>query len=146
MKAVAVLAPLALMAVQPAQADVGRGISLAFEFFGLGIADLFKEVFSKRDGVPPVFTKRQGPPAGVPEFEFERCKTDIAGLTITASSPAANVIQFSGVPATCMNLANVLVGDGTGPFALPCGSDCLSYSDLTPEQFAELEAALDSVA
>ncbi|GKT52927.1 hypothetical protein ColTof4_13101 [Colletotrichum tofieldiae] len=138
MKAATVIAPIALMAIQPAQADIGRGIGLAFEFFGLGIADLFKEVFSKRDGVAPVFNKRQGPPAGVPEFEFERCRTDIAGLTITATSPAAD--------ATCMNLANVLVGDGTGPFALPCGSDCLSYSGLTPEQFAELEAALNSVA
>lgn len=90
MKAAAVIAPIALMAVQPAQADIGRGIGLAFEFFGLGIADLFKEVFSKRDGVEPPVFKRRAPPAGVPEFEFERCRTDITGLTITATSPAAD--------------------------------------------------------
>jgi hypothetical protein len=42
-----------------------------------------------------------------------------------------------------MNLANVLIGDGTdGPYALPCGSDCLAYSDLTPEQYEQLTSVL----
>lgn len=46
-----------------------------------------------------------------------------------------------------MNLANVLVGDpASGPWALPCGSACLSYSDLTEEQFADLAGKINAVS
>ena len=42
-----------------------------------------------------------------------------------------------------MNLANVLIGEpGEGPYALPCGSDCLRYSDLSTDQYGQLMAAL----
>ncbi|KAF5522130.1 hypothetical protein CGCA056_v007211 [Colletotrichum aenigma] len=140
MKASAVIVPVALMIAQPAQASIGRAGGLAADFFGGGIAELFTEVFGKRSGF--VTTVRSRQVEGVPEFEYQRCRDDISGLTITATAPSATEIQFSGVPPTCMNLANVLVGDGTGPFALPCGSDCLSYSNLTPEQYNQLADAL----
>ena len=46
-----------------------------------------------------------------------------------------------------MNLANVLVGDPVnGPYALPCGSDCLQYSDMTEEQFNMLSDKLNAAA
>ncbi|EEY17088.1 hypothetical protein D7B24_005441 [Verticillium nonalfalfae] len=144
MKTSAVLTPLALVAVglQPVSADIGRGAGLVIDLFGQGIAELFVEIFSKRDAAN-VIVRRQVP--GVPEFEYQRCREDIAGLTITATSPAPNSVQFTGVPPTCMNLAGVLVGDEPGPYALPCGSDCLIYEDLTPEQFDELVSVLQSV-
>lgn len=42
-----------------------------------------------------------------------------------------------------MNLANVMVGDGTqGPYALPCGSDCLFYDAITPAQIEEFRRSL----
>ncbi|KAI8252224.1 hypothetical protein K4K58_008070 [Colletotrichum sp. SAR11_239] len=144
MKASAVIVSIALMVAQPAHADIGRGVGLAADFFGGGIAELFTEVFGKRDGFVTAVRPRQV--EGVPEFEYQRCRDDISGLTITATAPSDTEIQFSGVPATCMNLANVLVGDGTGPFALPCGSDCLSYSNLTPEQYNQLADALRAYA
>jgi hypothetical protein len=57
------------------------------------------------------------------------------------------VIQFDNVPAYCMNLANVLVGDGSGgPYALPCGSACLQYTGLTLEEFNELAVILQDLA
>lgn len=44
-----------------------------------------------------------------------------------------------------MNLANVLVGNPVdGPYALPCGSDCLSYTGLTDAQFNELAGVLNT--
>ncbi|KAM0269406.1 hypothetical protein ACHAQH_009767 [Verticillium albo-atrum] len=144
MKTSAILAPIALIAtgLQPATADIGRGAGLVIDLFGQGIAELFVEIFTKRAAVDAV-VRRQVP--GVPEFEYERCREDIAGLTITATNPGPDSIQFTGVPATCMNLANVLVGDEPGPYALPCGSDCLIYEGLSPEQFNELLSALQSV-
>ncbi|KAG7112916.1 hypothetical protein HYQ44_020290 [Verticillium longisporum] len=89
MKTSAILTPLALVAVglQPVSADIGRGAGLVIDLFGQGIAELFVEIFSKRDAAN-VIVRRQVP--GVPEFEYQRCREDIAGLTITATSPAPN--------------------------------------------------------
>lgn len=37
-----------------------------------------------------------------------------------------------------MNIAHVFVGDGPGPWAQPCGSDCLIYENLSPEDYGAL--------
>ncbi|KAM0327111.1 hypothetical protein ACHAQA_006239 [Verticillium albo-atrum] len=144
MKISAAVTPAALIAIgiQPTSADIGRGIGLAAQLFGQGIAELAVEIATKRSVVDKIFS-RQVP--GVPEFEYERCRDDISGLTITATSPGPDSVQFAGVPATCMNLANVLVGDEPGPYALPCGSDCLLYEGLSAEQYDELVSALQSI-
>lgn len=56
-------------------------------------------------------------------------------------------VQFDNVPAYCMNLANVLIGDGSGgPYAEPCGSACLKYSGLSQDQYGQLAEALQAVA
>ncbi|KAG8419561.1 hypothetical protein J3458_004416 [Metarhizium acridum] len=52
-----------------------------------------------------------------------------------------------GVPPVCMNPANVLVSDPVnGPYALPCGSDCLHYTGLNEQQFNELSDKLHAAA
>ncbi|KAM0696162.1 hypothetical protein Q7P36_004645 [Cladosporium allicinum] len=150
MKTSTVLSTAVLIAgttIQPAHASVGGGAGL--------IGDLIKKVLQliigdgnqvKRGlhfGGPehPNLAARQSFP-GVPDFEYQRCSEDISGATVTVNMDGTN-IQFSGVPATCMNLANVLIGEpGEGPYALPCGSDCLRYSDLSADQYGQLMAAL----
>ncbi|KAK0111158.1 hypothetical protein ONS95_001535 [Cadophora gregata] len=148
------VALMALTLVNPGSASIGKAASLACDLFCDGIASLFIEIFTKRDlngNLVPmeersyIKGKRQSTP-GVPQEEFERCHNDLAGLTVTVTSPAAGQVQFDDVPASCMNLATVLVGDPVeGPYVQPCGSACLSYYDLTEQQFNDLVAALQAI-
>ncbi|KAG4414469.1 hypothetical protein IFR04_012381 [Cadophora malorum] len=151
------ITPIAIMALSlanPGQASIGKAVSLACDLFCDGIASLFVEIFTKRDlngNLVPmaersyVMGKRQSTP-GVPQFEFERCHNDLAGVTVTATSPGAGQVQFDNVPASCMNLATVLVGDPVeGPYVQPCGSACLIYPDLTEQQFNDLVAGLQAI-
>ena len=92
--------PIAIMALSlanPGQASIGKAVSLACDLFCDGIASLFVEIFTKRDlngNLVPMaersyaMGKRQSTP-GVPQFEFERCHNDLAGVTVTATSPGA---------------------------------------------------------
>ncbi|KAJ2906293.1 hypothetical protein MKZ38_002372 [Zalerion maritima] len=157
--------PLLLLAlstgtmVSPAEASIGKAAELACELFCQGIADLFVNIFGKRglEGLSPEEVEKmkravmerapQTAPEGVPQFEFERCYEAVQGVTVTASSPAAGAIQFDNVPAYCMNLATVLVGDPVnGPYPTPCGSACLVYNDLSDAQFNQLVGALNAAA
>ncbi|KAK2606030.1 hypothetical protein QQS21_003548 [Conoideocrella luteorostrata] len=141
---------LAATMVQPGHANIGKAADLLCQFFCQGIADLFVNIFSKRD-IDPSFLETRSilgrAPPGVPQFEFDRCYEQMNGVSVNADSPAAGEIRFSGVPAACMNLANVLVGDPVnGPYALPCGSDCLHYTGLNEQQFNELLDKLHAAA
>lgn len=174
MKFSTVALPIALAAtgmMQPAQADIGRGISLATQFFTEGVASLGAEIAgrSKRSTGGFITKARQArpptAPEGVPQQEFDRCYTDITGVRITATSPGAGcklrlilyfwrfytdfclAVQFDNVPASCMNLATVLVGDPVnGPYPTPCGSACLVYNGLSDQQYNDLVGALNAVA
>ncbi|CRK21709.1 hypothetical protein BN1723_002824 [Verticillium longisporum] len=146
MKTSNVLAPVALLILTtPAQANIGQGAKLAFDLFGEGIGSLFVHIFGGKRDVSSIdgHIIRRDPPPGVPAFEYERCRNDISGVSVTATSPGPGSVQFVGVPASCMNLATVLIGDPVnGPYPLPCGSDCLVYNNLPQQQFDDLVAAL----
>lgn len=45
-----------------------------------------------------------------------------------------------------MNLANVLVGEEPGPYALPYDSDCLEYSSLTVDEYNQIADTLNAAA
>ncbi|KAJ6440601.1 ATP-dependent helicase NAM7 [Purpureocillium lavendulum] len=156
---------------QPGEASIGKAADLLCQFFCQGIADLFVNIFSKRD-IDPAFLDTRSimgrAPPGVPQQEFDRCYDQMRGVSVNADSPGAGrksslrqefisrcmnltkyptEVRFMGVPPACMNLANVLVGDPVnGPYALPCGSDCLSYTDLDEQQFNELVDKLNAAA
>ncbi|KAL9946604.1 hypothetical protein D7B24_007909 [Verticillium nonalfalfae] len=140
------LAPAALLILTtPAQANIGQGAKLAFDLFGEGIGSLFVHIFGGKRDISPIegHIISRDPPPGVPAFEYERCRNDISGVSVTATSPGPGSVQFVGVPASCMNLATVLIGDPVnGPYPLPCGSDCLVYNNLSQQQFDDLVAAL----
>ncbi|UNI15919.1 hypothetical protein JDV02_002403 [Purpureocillium takamizusanense] len=135
---------------QPGEASIGKAADLLCQFFCQGIADLFVNIFSKRDIDPAFFDTRSimgRAPPGVPQEEFDRCYEQMNGVSVNADSPGAGQVRFMGVPPACMNLANVLVGDPVnGPYALPCGSDCLHYTDLNEQQFNELVDKLNAAA
>ncbi|TKX24026.1 hypothetical protein C1H76_3964 [Elsinoe australis] len=88
-------------------------------------------------------------PAGVPQFEFERCYTDLAqeSVTINVQGPVQNNgVQVDGLPATCMNLASVLDGDAVGgPVPTPCGSACLLYNNLSAEDYEQLRNTFNGI-
>lgn len=82
---------LAGHAVQPAEASIGTGAGL--------LGDFIKKILElvgvewKRDNsglYTPYIEARQGPPAGVPEFEYQRCSDDITGLSIGVSGDGAS--------------------------------------------------------
>lgn len=159
--------------IQPAHASVGGGAGLIGDLIKkvlqliIGDGNQVKRGLHFGGPEHPNLAARQSFP-GVPDFEYQRCSEDISGATVTVNMDGTSKsedpihekkitgqekkafpltstvdIQFSGVPATCMNLANVLIGEpGEGPYALPCGSDCLRYSDLSADQYGQLMAAL----
>ncbi|RYP46499.1 hypothetical protein DL768_007295 [Monosporascus sp. mg162] len=78
-------------------------------------------------------------PPGVPQFEFDRCYNDLAlaGVSLYVQGPVSNNgVQVDGLPPTCMNLATVIDGNAAGgPVPIPCGSACLLYDNLSPEDY-----------
>ncbi|KAM0526669.1 hypothetical protein ACHAPS_003551 [Verticillium nonalfalfae] len=124
------LAPAALLILTtPAQANIGQGAKLAFDLFGEGIGSLFVHIFGGKRDISPIegHIISRDPPPGVPAFEYERCRNDISGVSVTATSPGPGF----------------LIGDPVnGPYPLPCGSDCLVYNNLSQQQFDDLVAAL----
>lgn len=136
----AVAAAVAIMAPAPALANLPELAGFVAEVAG-NIALLVEEANSKRsvtfDGKVhgAELERRQD---GVAQEEFDRCAEDLDGVTITANTEGEASLEISGVPASCMNLANVLVGDGQGPFATPCGSDCLQYLDANEDEVNEI--------
>ncbi|KAM0272219.1 hypothetical protein ACHAQH_008801 [Verticillium albo-atrum] len=139
---------IAVMSAQPGEAKFGQALGI-FGDLWVKLVQIITH-FDKRDigtGEFMPLEARQGRPPGVPQFEYDRCADDLTGLTITVQSPAANSMSISGVPATCMNLATVLVGDPVeGPYALPCGSDCLIYQDLSQDQYNQLAGFFRSIS
>lgn len=90
MKTSNVLAPVALLILTtPAQANIGQGAKLAFDLFGEGIGSLFVHIFGGKRDVSSIdgHIIRRDPPPGVPAFEYERCRNDISGVSVTATSP-----------------------------------------------------------
>jgi hypothetical protein len=86
--------------VQPGQADIGKAINLAVDFFADGIGQLIIELNTKRGvegfGAPlggyAAKVRQARPPTapeGVPQQEYDRCFTDITGVLVTATSPGA---------------------------------------------------------
>ncbi|EGD93960.1 hypothetical protein TESG_01489 [Trichophyton tonsurans CBS 112818] len=133
MKAASALATLALLAVapQPTQAAFPGFTSLPLALLGL--------LGTRTAGT----INTTALPQGVPQFEYERCRNDIKGRTIEINTNYQNRLEVKGLPPTCMNLTNVMVGDGTqGPYTLPCGSDCLFYDAITPAQIEEFRRSL----
>ncbi|DAA74688.1 TPA_exp: Uncharacterized protein A8136_3226 [Trichophyton benhamiae CBS 112371] len=142
MKAASALATLALLAVapQPTQAAFPGFTIIAAGLIGIIGRALGTAIQGAR--VAATFDATALPP-GVPQFEYERCRNDIKGRTIEINTNYQNHLEVKGLLATCMNLANVMAGDGTqGPYALPCGSDCLFYDAITPAQIEEFRHSL----
>ncbi|KAI0110524.1 hypothetical protein F4776DRAFT_667603 [Hypoxylon sp. NC0597] len=86
-------------------------------------------------------------PCGVPMYNFDMCADSLQGVTIKSLIPQPGQAQFENVPSTCMVLSTVLTGtcdksQGSGP--IPCGADCLLYTDLTDEDLNRLRDALTS--
>ncbi|KAI0007158.1 hypothetical protein F4779DRAFT_643410 [Xylariaceae sp. FL0662B] len=92
--------------------------------------------------------RRADPPAapqGVPQEEFDRCFNDLAGVNVNVQGPVQNNgVQMDNLPASCMNLATVIDGDAAGgPTPTPCGSACLLYDNLSPEDFDQMKTVFD---
>ncbi|KAH7322536.1 hypothetical protein B0I35DRAFT_407011 [Stachybotrys elegans] len=98
-------------------------------------------LFGRQDGLPVEA------PAGVPQFEFERCYTDLAQETVSLNVQGPvnnNGVQVDGLPASCMNLATVLDGDAVGgPVPIPCGSACLLYDNLSAEDYERMRLVFE---
>ncbi|KAI1346498.1 hypothetical protein F5Y01DRAFT_319707 [Xylaria sp. FL0043] len=98
--------------------------------------------------VPKMRIERQDVgPCNVPQYNFDQCHDQLAGVTVTNSLPAAGEAKFDGVPPACMDLAGVLTGacpGGNGPTIVPCGSACLHYTGLTDDQLGALSKALST--
>lgn len=79
-------------------------------------------------------------PKGVPQVDWDDCYNDALEAQITVSGPYGdNRIRVEGLPPSCMVLTNDLDGstDG-GPIPVPCGSDCVEYSRMSPEEYEEI--------
>lgn len=84
---------MAATMAQPGHANIGKAADLLCQFFCQGIADLFVNIFSKRDIDPAFFESRSimgRAPPGVPQFEFDRCYDQMNGITVNADSPGPN--------------------------------------------------------
>jgi hypothetical protein len=160
MKTATVLSTAVLIAgtaIQPAHASVGGGAGL--------IGDLIKKVLQliigdgnqvrrgEHFGGPehPNLAARQSFP-GVPEFEYQRCSDDISGATVTVNMDGTSksdpihkkrlTKKANEHRRPVQRRARHLHEPGEGPYALPCGSDCLRWSDLSADQYGQLMAAL----
>ncbi|KAI0386661.1 hypothetical protein F5Y04DRAFT_275112 [Hypomontagnella monticulosa] len=85
-------------------------------------------------------------PAGVPQYNFDDCYHDALNAQITVTGPISdNHIRIEGLPPTCMVLSTVLDGntDG-GPTPTPCGSACIEYSGMTPDEYENIRQILNT--
>ncbi|KAI1075179.1 hypothetical protein F5B20DRAFT_585587 [Whalleya microplaca] len=84
-------------------------------------------------------------PEGVPQEEFDRCFSDLAGVNVNVQGPVQNNgVQMDNLPASCMNLATVIDGDAAGgPTPTPCGSACLLYDNLNADDFNQMKTVFD---
>ena len=82
---------LAATMANPAHASIGKAADLLCQFFCQGIADLFVNIFSKRD-MEAAFLDTKSimgrAPPGVPQQEFDRCYEQMRGVSVSADSPA----------------------------------------------------------
>lgn len=127
-------------ALQTAAAVGSAGASFAGAIIGANVGGKKRSVLNRRQEFVA--------PPGVPQFEFDRCYNDLSqeSVSINAQGPVQNNgIQIDGLPATCMNLATVITGDANGPPPTPCGSACLLYNSLSPEDYEELRVTFEGL-
>ena len=79
-------------------------------------------------------------PEGIPQHNWDDCYNDALNAQITINGPVGdNHIKIEGLPPTCMTLATVLDGNTSGgPVPTPCGSACIEYSGMTPEEYEQI--------
>lgn len=79
-------------------------------------------------------------PEGVPQHNWDDCYNDARKAKITVNGPGEdNHIKIEGLPTSCMTLSTVLDGNMSGgPVPSPCGSACLRYSGMSPEEFDKI--------
>ncbi|KAJ8115698.1 hypothetical protein ONZ43_g4610 [Nemania bipapillata] len=97
------------------------------------------------EGIPRMqFARQDTGPCNVPQYNFDLCHDQLAGVHIDSSIPAPGEARFDGVPPACMVLATTLTGacGASGPGVFPCGSACLYYTQLTDEELATLSSAI----
>ena len=85
-------------------------------------------------------------PEGIPQHNWDDCYNDALKAHITINGPVGdNHIKIEGLPPTCMTLATVLDGktDG-GPVPTPCGSACIEYSGMSPDEFEEIRGRVNA--
>lgn len=85
-------------------------------------------------------------PVGVPQHNWDDCYNDALNAQITINGPVGdNHIQIEGLPPTCMVLATVLDGKTNGgPVPIPCGSACIEYSGMTPEEYEQIRGRVNA--
>ncbi|KAI0376500.1 hypothetical protein F5Y04DRAFT_266182 [Hypomontagnella monticulosa] len=85
---------------------------------------------------------------GVPKYNFDLCSQEMKDVKIITSTPGPGQARFDNIPPACMVLSTVLTGAcdpaSPGPLPVPCGSACLSYSDITDEQIDEVMKSLSA--
>ncbi|KAI2638976.1 hypothetical protein GGS26DRAFT_587747 [Hypomontagnella submonticulosa] len=85
-------------------------------------------------------------PEGVPQYNIDNCYNDALNAKVTVTGPIGdNHIRIEGLPSTCMVLSTVLDGntDG-GPTPTPCGSACIEYSGMTPDEYENIRQTLNT--
>lgn len=105
-KKVGLAVGMAATMAQPGHASIGKAADLLCQFFCQGIADLFVNIFSKREIDPAFFENRSimgRAPPGVPQFEFDRCYDQMNGVTVNADSPGPNGMLPTFFLETLMN-------------------------------------------
>lgn len=93
--------------------------------------------------------KRQdGPgaaPVGVPQHNWDDCYNEALSSHITITGPIGdNHIRAEGVPPTCMTLATVIGGTAGQAIPIPCGSNCMEWTNMTPEFYENVRGMLNS--
>lgn len=79
-------------------------------------------------------------PQGVSQNNWDDCYNEALHAHITVAGPVGdNHIRIEGVPPNCMTLATVLDGNvNGGPRPTPCGSACIEYGNMNPEEFEQI--------
>lgn len=85
-------------------------------------------------------------PEGIPQHNWDDCYNDALEAQITINGPGEdNRIKVEGLPPSCMTLSTVLDGDTEGgPVPTPCGSACIEYSGMTPDEYEQIRGQLNA--
>lgn len=85
-------------------------------------------------------------PEGVPQHNVDDCWRDAFEADITITGPVGdNRVKIEGLPPTCMVLSTVLDGNAAGgPRPYPCGTTCLEYGDMTPEEYDNIRSTVNA--